>query len=325
MTNVRSINQDNVLGGDDLSPSEFDDQHLDDVPAKKSSGMLPMIGGLSVAVLIVGFFGWKILSPYLGHRAQDDIAAIAPIENTAPAVQPQSTAVVSSATPVEPQQPAAIEPQPIGAAMAAQPAAASTAPQPAPIQPAASPIAPQTSQPSPATVSSPFQEKAPPHDAAVATGQEPHVAPEDLIKVNKRIDEISAALASLKDAVEKLKSAKPQSTPQVVKPVVKTNPTKPVVTAGTQKKPVQTVAASNSAAPGGDKTGKPASSEQPPSEKPAEDYQLQAVLKGIAWFKTKSGETLTVGPGDELKGVGVVDQIDPDASRVTFTNGRVFH
>lgn len=50
---------------------------------------------------------------------------------------------------------------------------------------------------------------------------------------------------------------------------------------------------------------------------------LKAVLEGRAWLQLKSGETVTVAPGDNVAGMGAVRSIDAERGEVRFTNGQV--
>lgn len=340
MSNVRSINQDDVLGGDDdLSPSEFgggragDHMEIDDEPPppqKKKSGIVPLVGGILAAVGIIGFFGWKILSPYLGDQADRD--AFAPIATTAqkpqPFAQDAPSLQVGAQVPVPVQtagspagMPAAA---PVPGAAIAQNAetpgaqvsvqAGSTAvsvAMPAAADPAGTPTVKVMgdkivigAQPSQAAI----VEK-----PAVQTTPSPGAGADDIAQINKRIDGISAALASLKETVEKLQAdMKSRAAPQKQvaakpAPTVSTAPKRSPAPAQVAKKPVD--------------SGKGDGASE---AKPTVELQLQAVLQDRAWFKTKGGETITVSPGEELRGVGIVKLIDADAGRVIFTNGIVY-
>jgi len=49
---------------------------------------------------------------------------------------------------------------------------------------------------------------------------------------------------------------------------------------------------------------------------------LKAVLEGRAWLQLRSGETVTVAPGDHVAGVTVV-AIDAVQGQVRLSNGTV--
>lgn len=326
MSNVRSINQDDVLGGgveEDLSPSEFgakirDEPEYDDGPAapKKKSTLLPLIGGIVVALCIVGFFGWKIMAPYLGgnHRAGSDRDTFAPIAETAPRTQPfPQTADPQAMIPGQ------VAPATSGASTDIPPAQVSA------------PVAPQQQI-------QPVGQKV--VGDKVIIGQTPPVADkpispatqaapastDEIVQINRRIDGLGATLGALKETVEKLQSemqkihaavaAKPASVhAAAAKPVLP----KPAVAAVAAKKPA------SPAAVAGKKTAEVGKSEAVAIDsKPSGDVQLQAVLQDRAWFKTKTGETITVSVGEELKGVGIVQQIDADSGSVVFPNGVVY-
>lgn len=337
MSNVRSINQDDVLGGDDdLSPSEFgggradDHMEIDDEPAppsKKKSGIVPLVGGILAAVGIVGFFGWKILSPYLGDHGGADRDAFAPIApaahkpqpfaQDAPTLQGGAQAPVSVQTAGMPAAAAAPggaiaqKAETPGAQVAVQAGSTAVSIAMPTADPAGTPAVKVTgdkivigAQPSQAPiVEKPAVQATPSHGAST----------DDIAQINKRIDGISAALASLKETVEKLQAdMKSRAAPQkqvVAKPA-------PTVSTASKKSPAPAQVAKK---PVDSSKGDGAS-----EAKPTVELQLQAVLQDRAWFKTKGGETITVSPGEELRGVGVVKLIDADAGRVIFTNGIVY-
>lgn len=343
MSNVRSINQDDVLGGDDdLSPSEFgggrtdDHMEIDDEPAppqKKKSGIVPLVGGILAAVGIVGFFGWKILSPYLGDQGRADRDAFAPIAATAQKPQPFTQDAPS--LQVSAQVPASVQ---TAGSPAGMPGAAAAAPGAAIAQKAETPGAQVSVQAGSTAVSVAIPAAADPagtpavkvtgdkivigaqpsqaaivEKTAVQATPSPGASADDIAQINKRIDGISAALASLKETVEKLQAdMKSRAAPQKQvaakpSPTVSTAPKKSPAPAQVAKKPVD--------------SGKGDGASE---AKPTVELQLQAVLQDRAWFKTKGGETITVSPGEELRGVGVVKLIDADAGRVIFTNGIVY-
>jgi len=345
--NVRSINQDDVLGGEDeLSPSEFgggragDDLEIDDDPTpapKKKSGLMPLIGGVLAAVGIVGFFGWKILSPYFGESGSGDRDAFAQISPAAqkpqpfnPETAPLQGAVQAAAVPPGQRDAAAMQ---AGVAPAAQkveqPGAQVTVQSGGPGGAVVSVAMPADTMAAPAVKvtgdrvvigAAPMGSSAGVADkpAPQAAQPAPGAGAEEIAQINKRIDGISAALVSLKETVEKLQAemkTRPAAAPKqvAVKPAAK-----PVAPTALTKKSaaVQTPAAK--------KPVESAKNETPADAKPTVDLQLQAVLQDRAWFKTKAGETITVSAGEEVKGVGIVKQIDADGGRVVFTNGLVY-
>lgn len=327
MGNIHSINQDNVLGGDDddLSPSEFggrggDEHEIDDdppTPPKKKSGMIPLIGGVVAAIAIVGGFGWKILSPYFGNdRGGNDREAFAQI--AAPKPQPFAP---------EPAPPQAAAPAPAPAAldqMSPAQGGAPAAPSPQVVVTGSS-VSVNTPMPDAASKVAVADDKAitgqqKVADKAVAPPQSVQTPPagaEEIAQINKRIDGISTALAALKETVEKLQADMKSRSQAKLAPVAAA--AKPASPPAVAKKP---------AAPSAPAAKKQAEGSKPDvaatDAKPAADLQLQAVLQDRAWFKTKTGETITVSAGEEVKGVGVVKQIDADGGRVVFTNGAVY-
>ena len=360
--NIHSINQDDVfLGGDgsggygdELSPSEFGNDHEDvgasePPPKKKGSSILTVVVGILAALGIVGFFGWKIAAPYFSSgQSASAPEAFAPV-TTAPAqAQPQQFAPVPAPVPsqppaVQPQgnvgQPAAADPfvpqaaAPV-AAVANDPqvavkvsadkivigpatTAAATAPAPGTASPA--PVAPTATA---APASTPVAAVSPAPAPATPTVA-PSVMAEDIARIDKRIDSIDAALVALKDTVAKLQGEIQKSRAAVAS---KPSPAPAVAKAAAPKPaPEATVAAKGNSPAGQKKAGSADKGEGASAEgMSAHELQLQAVLQDRAWFKTKTGETITVAPGEELRGVGVVKQIDAEGGRVVFANGVVF-
>lgn len=332
MSNVRKINQDNVLGEgeEELSPSEFgpgiDGQERDDEPmaaSKKKPSLLPLVGGIVVAIGLVGFFGWKIVTPYLGGNSHGR-DTFAPISAPVPHPQPfgPETAEPQILAPGQAIQTPIVTPR--GAPTDALPAqaVAPAAPQPQ-YQLAGQKVSGDKTTQAPSVAEKP---------ASAPLGvQAPPTSAEEIAQINKRIDGLGAALSSLKDTVEKLQAemqktrvavaAKPAPIQAHVAAVAKPVSSKPAVPAVTMKKPAQPAVAVAVAK-------KPAEGSKPETpatdSKPSGDVQLQAVLQDRAWFKTKAGETITVSVGEEVKGVGVVQQIDADSGSVIFPNGIVY-
>lgn len=328
MSNVRSINQDDVLGvEEDLSPSEFDarreaSEHDDGPTApKKKSTLLPLIGGIVVAICIVGFFGWKIMAPYLGgnHRAGNDRETFAPIAETASRPQP-------FAETVEPQ---ALAPGQLAQAPSVASPGAQTEIHAA--QVVAPAVAQQQIQPAGQKIvgdkvivgqTPPVTDK-PASPGAQAVPASPASA-DEIVQINRRIDGLGATLGALKETVEKLQVEMQKTRAAAAKPAS-------VHAAATTAKPVSpkpAVVAKKPASPVAVAAKKPAEGGKPEAaaidSKPSGDMQLQAVLQDRAWFKTKTGETITVSVGEELKGVGIVQQIDADSGSVVFPNGVVY-
>lgn len=347
MDNVRKINQDNILGfgadaglDPDLSPSEFDDkQSRDDAndvaTPRRKTALAPMLLGVLLALSIVGYFGWKIASPYFaggnrfeGANSQDTYVQSAPTVQNPPvpafapelATQaqrdPMTQAIPGAETAIKPspssdaQPVAATDPfKPTGATatlpgtlVANKVMAMPTGDKPSTDQPHAPFEAPSQTAPSPVPVAS--------------------VLTEDIAKMNKRIDGLSTALSDLKDSVETLKVEMKKSS------AVANKPARAALAAvkATVAKPVAQAEAKSAAVPTAPTTGTKKNGDGAASEgKPASEMQLQAVLPDRAWFKTGTGETVTVSTGEELKGVGVVKQIDADTGRVVFSNGAVYH
>lgn len=324
--NVHNLNLDNVL--DDVeSPSEFDSPQpgLDDddpPPGDKSkkSTLLPLIGGILVAVAIVGVFGWKILAPYFsGGSADNDRGAFTPVNapkpqafTPEPAVQPQSQQQMAPAAPAQApmQTPAAqdtpvapaVQPASLGLAQATPPAVTGEKTGPVILTSGASTV--ERSMP----VAAPAAQL--PTTAPAVTASAVH-APEwrdEVERINKRIEGLSDALASIKEMVEKLRAENKVRPSVAAKPAAPAEKRTPVTAASKPEK-------SESAKLNGEKSQESAK---------RDDLQLQAVLQDRAWFKLSNGETITVTLGEPVKGLGVVKQIDADDGRVVFSNGAVY-
>lgn len=310
MTNVRKLNQDDVLPDENLSPSAFDrsegeiEEEQSAAPKKKST-LMPLIGGIAVALAIVGFFGWKIAAPYFADRGGSNGDAFTPIAaapkpfeptpNTAPtsehATDQGAGAVPVNLSPIPmPQNAAPGIPSPQISAAAGQPLGLAT---PAPSVPAGKLVTEQ----------------------ALAPAKPASPTADEIAHINKRIDGLGATLESLKGEVAKLQQLQVKPAPS--KLVVVTS--KPKLPVAQKPKPAPVAVP---VAP------KPKEIEKnvavKPQDIPAVGMQLQAVLQDRAWFKTSTGETITVSTGEELSGVGIVQQIDAESGRVVFTNGKVY-
>lgn len=321
MTNVHRLNQDNVLGGEDdeLSPNAFDHREgameIEDeqpVAQKKKSTLMPLIVGAVAALGIIGFFGWKIASPYFAQNGAND-EAFTPI-TAAPKpfeAQPGDGVATGAVTGNDPtfNLPALPEAQNAASGVAAQgqiapPGLAGQSPAAAPqvaVQPLPTPKLAVSQPPAPA-----------PAQAGPST--------EDIAQIHKRIDGIVVALDSLKEAVAKLQQ-QAQAKPAPVKASVVAKPKQVVAAKKPSPAPVVTALSPAQTAV---KLEKLDAAKPQGATAPAPALQLQAVLQDRAWFKTSTGETITVSPGEELKGVGIVQQIDAETGRVVFVNGTVF-
>lgn len=321
-----SLNQDNVLGDPDepLSQSAFGNDPDDVEQAGEGKGkkksMLPMIAGITVAVGMVLFFGWKIfIAPYMGSN--EESAGIQPIpannqQQLAPApeqlqgqamgaqVAPQMMTDHSASAPnVEPVAPSG---QVVPAAPAAQvggiptqgvnnqmPMQVQQQPQATLPQQAATPIVAPTEQ-----------------QPAQRAGAMPS---DELAKVYARIDSIEKNIASLHDEIKRLAAgsgvryATVGDKPATSTKKASTKPSTRPVKKPTEEKPL------------------PAKKDEARESKPIArgDLHLKAVLDGRAWFQTKNGESITVSPGEEVRGIGTVKSIDAERGQVVFTNGAV--
>lgn len=316
MSTIHSINQDDVLGAngslddsEELSPSEFDtnsretgvDSHPDSGSSKRGS-ILTMIGGIFIALAIVVFFGWKIAAPYFSGGGQSN--------SNRDVLAPNSAAIPQEQFQTKPQ-PFAPEPVQTGT-----PALAATQTQQGGSQVAADPFAAQV-----ATVvadKTVISQQA--SSAANVAVLQSAVPAEDITRIDKRINDIDAALVALKDTVARL-----QGEIQKSRTTTAAKTTSVVARAAPASKTADdSIAVVKSATTATPKKSGGTDKGVSPDSTSAHELQLQAVLQDRAWFKTKTGDTLTVSPGEELRGVGVVKQIDAESGRVVFTNGVVF-
>ncbi|MDH0342005.1 hypothetical protein [Chromobacterium haemolyticum] len=311
-----SLNQDNVLGDrEDLSPSDFpsDEQELHGESGAKKSSPLVMWGGIAIAVLMVAFFVWKIfIAPYVGHGNDAGDGGIQPI----PAASPQQPAPVAQTQPqlqqpaptvaqsVAPVQPASA---PLGSPQVTQPA-----PQVAPIQTQAQL---QQGEPVPQNVA-PSQAPAPAQKPAAAANSAPSptaLTGDDSSKLIARIDNLEKSLAAIQDRLNHLSTGggSPRHLTEEKPKPAKTVAVKPSKSRVAQAEKIQP-------------RGKKDDGRDTPNTSPIRgDMHLKAVLDGRAWFQTKGGESITVSPGEEVRGIGTVKSIDAERGQVVFTNGTV--
>lgn len=339
MSNAQQLDQDDVLGGDELSPSAFGGT---DEPAKKKSTWLPLAGGIAAGVLIIGFFGWKIASPYFArHQDRESMQALPPIgqqqdDRVQPAAQPQQPPAQSQAVPnsePSPQSPNAGLPAQQSPSVAAQGGAGQFV-TPAQTQDSGSQasvgmvnqVAVVAS--SPAAGSAQVAERqgvAPgpvaPMSGNTATGGSAAPAPggtsPDLVVVNNRLEALEKSVAAIKEAVEKLSAGRADQSTSIDKESTHKSEHKSVGKERAAKKPPAHEKAAS-------QNKKPAAADDGESKQIARgDVHLKAVLDGRAWFQTKGGESITVAPGDEVRGVGTVKSIDAERGQVLFSNGTV--
>lgn len=331
MSATQQLNQDDVLGGPgDLSPSAFDEGPGDGA-AKKKSTLLPTVGGIAVAVLIVGFFGWKIAGPYLNRNQAVEAIQPLPAANQAapetpqyqqPVRQPQTDAVGPAQMQPVNGEPRMTVPPGTPQNQSTQLAVAPQAQQgPAMSSPPARDPQPSTPNNTTMSESSTGQATAPLQGTSIANAPAVTPAQGDLAIANARIDALEKSLAALKDSVDKLapsSAAKPALVEKEKdKPTSeeKASPRKTSSKAASAKKPVaQEKASTENKKSSSDEESKPAA---------RSDLHLKAVLDGRAWFQTRGGESITVAPGDEVKGMGTVKTIDAERGQVLFSNGTV--
>lgn len=315
-----SLDQDNVLGDSELSPSAFDEheeEHANESKGKSKS-KLPMIGGIAIAVVMVLFFIWKLfIAPYMGSH--EEPAGIQPIpannqgqqQVAQPSSLPQGQPMGGQATPQMTQEHptsaplADATPQPAQANTTTPAAQAGGVP-----QQGVNSQATAQAQPQPQAQATQPQQAVPPAEQQTAPAQRVVATQGDeLAKVNARIDGIEKNIASLHEEIARLAAG--AGTRHAEKPT-------PTAKKASAKPSVKPKKAEEKAAPA--KKDEARESKQPVAKG---DLHLKAVLDGRAWFQTKNGESITVSPGEEVRGVGTVKSIDAERGQVVFTNGAV--
>ena len=304
------INHDDVLGEEQLSQSSFGERNEpeDDEMPKKKKGSWIIFGAGGIAVLLfVGFFGWKILSPFFNRSGGVDAEMIvdaqpqANVPGATPAARTAQAQYSSGAPGSTPRPDASGQYQPVGAG---QPGQGTTNPQIAAAPSGAAGVdanaSAQNASAAPGTAQVPAQTQAP------LPG--PQVTLSEMEAVKARMDRMEQAIAALGTRLDKLPAqAQQNATPHSEPKKQTTAPAQPKPTPARQQNP----------------PAKRASTDEPKSQNGRSDVQLKAVLDDRAWFQTKAGESITVGKGEEVKGLGVVDTIDAESGKVTFTNGNV--
>lgn len=334
------IDQENVLGSraeTHLSQSEIperDDSAEERAPQSGAGSRLPALAGIAIAIAVVGFFGLKVASSMLGGA--DQIGDADPLPAAPPAFEQPPQVPPGADLPRPPFVEPTAEPSQAGAPSMPPPADGVT----------------QNSHVTPNATAAP--PGAP--SANTTTPSMPTVSldvPAEIGRVNKRLDEIAAALAALTETVGKLQSTRAAKS-EHEKPGVKAERLADRSTGAASGSPTERKRrASPAVEPAGATTQEaaeagPVSPPKRVAKKPAEapqkgdlapaaavasstgesraatgDVALQAVLQDRAWFRLKGGETATAGVGEEVPGVGVVRAIDVEAGRVTFANGTV--
>lgn len=345
MSSIHRINQEDPLqsGGEpeqELSQSEFPDRGGAgaESPVSSQRSRAPAILGIALAVCAVLGFGAKMLLPMFGVGGAEG-TGLPPAAPSVPpsfdmASRPAGAEMPPPPPPMVAQAPGAVGPEVSGA-------------------PVGGP-APATQERTTGVGQDPqrqaVQQPSAPTQPGLSAGGQPLAQPAisleiqaEIDKVNKRLDSLAASLAALSGEVAKWQAAR-QVTPKAEKGEERAQAAGP--STPRKRKAAETEVAQSPQAEkappavaelAGDPTVDATPTRKPgkkvadnnPKQEPAEvrptgDVSLQAVLQDRAWFRVKGGETVTVGVGEEVPGVGVVRSIDVDAGRVTFVNGVVF-
>jgi len=303
-----SLNQDNVLNEEDLSQSAFSNSpdSDDDAPAKKKkmSWLIFAAGGI-VVVIFLAFVTWKMIAPHLQRNNDTDIGELQQVQQVNAQPVQETPSLPVSARPIGP-----IQPPPVPAGQAAQMTN----------NPAAAPVTGVTSTPNgvyPQTDSGNAQ----PEQSGVAAkmaAQSGVIAKlsADLEFMRQRVDRLEQTISTMDRNASKADKQTAQ-TPANQTQTPATETSKPAAKTATQHRPaVQPTRPANS-------VQKKVADATESSTAPKSDLHLKAVLDGRAWFQTKSGESITVAPGEEVKGLGTVKEINAEQGQVFFTNGNV--
>lgn len=134
----------------------------------------------------------------------------------------------------------------------------------------------------------------------------------------EKVDNLEAALAKRSErttAVAAPTKAKPAKG-QVAKKAASKKATDTVDKKAAKAKPAETTTAAVPAA-------EPAKAEPVKPEPVVAKYRARAIVEGRAWVDTPNGDTLTVGVGDHLAGLGEIRAIDPRRAEIHFAGGNV--
>lgn len=322
---MSQIDQDNALGAND----EFNDQQGVFTGGARPAVAPAKSGGGGAAKLLIGVFGAGLLGimGWVGVKlmnrgsAEVENTLAAPIQADAgvpmaqgmadPQLGPAPEAVAPAAAPAVPavgtidaSNPGAViqaPAMPVGADLAAgqpAPATPAAAPTAAPTQPIAPVAAP--AQPAPAVAQQPAAAPQPTPAATAPVAAPVAAAPVDVQKLQ---DENRA----LKKEVARLQRLAACGGSSSCESAGRTRPARKSQGRAAAR-PTRAVAEAPAAAPA-------------PAPK-MDSLTLKAVLEGRAWVQLKSGETVTVAPGDEVGGV-TVTSIDAERGTVRMSNGAV--
>ena len=327
MKNVHSLNQDDVLSGDgkgkgdDLSPSAFpDDEIVDEESPKKGSSKAVMISGIAVAVLMVLFFVWKIFAPHFQRQQEPEGFQQIPTnqqpqqspqaQQTPPQAQPDTSGPIAvNGTNGQVAAPMPVASQPLGVPVQPVPTQAVQM-QPVPVQPVATTSVYQAIP------------------AAAVTTDPARVPTESLAQVNARLDGLERSIISIQEMINRMAVNQRQIAQVAAKPVVSPDAPRAPRHAARPRAPKASMTAGRTSLLAADSPTL-ATKAEPKEEKstvrlePLPRATLKAVLEGRAWFQAKNGETITVSPGEEVPGLGIVKSIDIDRGEVRFNNGAV--
>jgi len=291
------------------------------------------LAGIAIAVAAVGVFGLKMASSMVGGA--DHIDGVDPLPAAPRAFEQPPDASPGVAPPAPPFAEPTAQAAPADTTSMSPPDGVTQNPQVTQgATPAVASAAPNTNAPA---------------TAGAAAGLDVQV---QIDRINKRVDEVATAVAALAETVGKLQSvrvAKADQDKSATKmgrvaekpagaasgsPVERKRKAAPEVEPAGQTAQESTEnATANSPKRAARKPADAAQAQKvDPGPTPASagearvttgDVALQAVLQDRAWFRLKSGETVTAGVGEEVPGVGVVRAIDVETGRVTFANGAV--
>lgn len=273
-----------------------------------------MIGFVVVIVAFLGWFGYKLMNR--GGGAADTLSIPVQDQSTLPMTgapvptgnpyDAQAIAQVPNSQvigPSAPSGPSAADPKQAEQQQQASPnvPAQSVHPDQVPttMEVAPTAAAPGTAEPPVAAVAT-VAVTQPSGQAAPSSAARPE-SQDELQQLRLKVQELEKRVASLAAAGGPARSSAPREARQAARQAATTS----------RAKPKDGIASARVVAAPGSKTESVAPN----------GIQLKAVLEGRAWLQLKSGETVSVAPGDAIPGAGTVSAIDVERNEVRLSNG----
>lgn len=320
---MNNFNHDDALPGDDFNDEQTvftREGQAPGVPApaesdgKANLAKYLMIGFVVVIVAFLGWFGYKLM--HRGGGAADTLSI--PVQDQS--ALPMTGAPVPTGNPYDAQAIAQV-PNSQVTGPSAPPGPSAATPQQAEQQQQASPAVPaqsdhpdqvrttmevdQTAAPSgtaePAVAPATTVAVSPPSGQTAPSSTARPESQDELQQLRVRVQELEKRVASLAAAGGPARSSAPREGRQAVRQAATTPRAKPKDGTASARVAAAPASKTESVAPTG--------------------IQLKAVLEGRAWLQLKSGETVSVAPGDAIPGAGTVSAIDVERNEVRLSNG----